>query len=313
MVWIVWAMARRRWLAAGLLWGIALSLKPQAILLAPVWLFVGLNVLAVRTSVTGTGRAKGEFLRIVVAVLAAVVVLNLAALPFWLTSGSAWFDQSYLRNLRDEQPFTTLKAFNIWYLDLLRTYDADATRPLAGLAKDTWGKVLTFAGLVLSAIIAFRHQRSTAHRVILFSGLWLLAVVMLPTRVHERYIVMCLPFLVMAAAACRALWPGVIALVVVACFQMTTYHWLSEPGDAWTRKWLADTVAYHRHTVAQTPPELRHELPSLQQATQMRFENFLRELTSLAPLEWGLSVLACLATGFVFYRAWQARQPSAYG
>ena len=311
MVWIVWAMARRRWLTAGLLWGIALSLKPQAILLAPVWLFVGLSVLAVRRSVAGTERAKGELVRIVAAVLVAVVVLNLAALPFWLTSGSAWFDQSYLRNLRDEQPYTTLKAFNIWYLDLLRTYDADATRPLAGLAKDTWGKVLTFAGLVLSAVIAWRQRGSTARRILLFTGLWLLAVVMFPTRVHERYIVMCLPFLIVAAAAWRALWPGVVALIVVGCFQLTVYQWLAEPADSWTKKWITDTINYHRNTVGQTPPELRHQLPSLEQAMQMRFANFLQEHTSFAWLEWGLSVLACFATGFVFYQAWRSRHRSA--
>ena len=307
MVWIVWAMARRRWLTAGMLWGIGLSLKPQVILFAPVWLFVGLNVLAKRNTSTGTERAKGDFVRIIVAILAAVVLLNLTALPFWLTSGSAWFDQSYLRNLRDEQPFTTLKAFNIWYLDLLCTYDADAVRSLAGVARDTWGKILTLAGMCLAALITLRHEESRAHRVVLFAGLWLLVVVMFPTRVHERYIVMCLPFLVMAAAACRRFWPGVIALVVVACFQMTVYQWLTEPADAWTRKLLAETVNYHRAAMAQTPLDLRHQLPTLDQAIQMRFDIFLDGHTSFALLEWSLSILACFATGQVFYAAWKLR------
>ena len=311
MVWVVWAMIRRRWFVAGVLWGIGLSLKPQAILLAPVWLFIWLDILFTRSGDDGEKCSKGELGRIVVAVLIAVAVLNLTALPFWLSSGSAWLEQSYLRNLGDEQPYTTLKAFNIWYLDLLRTYDADAATPIAGIAKDTWGKILAFAGLVMSAVIAWRQRGSTARRVLLFTGLWLLAVVMLPTRVHERYILMCLPFLIMLAAGLRRLWPGVVALIVIGCFQLTVFHWLMEPADSWTKKWITDTINYHRNTVAQTPPELRHQLPSLDQALQMRFANFLQEHTSFATLEWGLSILACFATGFVFYRAWQARHRSA--
>lgn len=313
MVWVVWAMIRRRWLLAGVLWGIGLSLKPQAILLAPVWLFVWLDILFARRDDDRAKRSIGELGRVVIAVVIGVVVLNLTALPFWLSSGSAWFEESYMRNLGEEQPYTTLKAFNVWYVDLLCTYDADAATPIAGIAKDAWGKILAMAALVVSAAIAWRQRGSRARRVLLFTGLWLLAVVMFPTRVHERYILMCLPFLIIIAAGLRRLWPGVVALIVVGCFQLTVYHWLSEPADSWTKRWITDTINYHRNSVEQTPPELRHQLPGLEQAIQMRFDNFLQEHTSFASLEWGLSVLACVATAFVFYVAWQTRHASAHG
>ena len=282
--------------------------------MAPVWLFVWMDIAAPRLS---AGRAKlvaGQLGRAVVAVLLAMVVLNVVALPFWLTSGSAWFEQSYVANLHQSQPETTVKAFNIWYLDLLRTYDTDATKLLAGITKDTWGKILAVAGFGLAFVIARRHPGLRGHRIVLFSGLWLLSVVMLATRVHERYIVMCLPFLVMAAAAWRRFWPGVIALVLVGSFQLTVHDWLAEPADSWSKIWLADTLSFHEKAVAETPPELRHELPTREQAIQMRFKSFLKEHTSFAVLEWGLSVLACLATGFLIRAAWQARPRSgSYG
>lgn len=37
-VWLIWAMQQNRWLTAGVLWGAALAVKTQGVLLAPVWL-----------------------------------------------------------------------------------------------------------------------------------------------------------------------------------------------------------------------------------------------------------------------------------
>ena len=71
-------------------------------------------------------------------------------------------------------------------------------------------------------------------RVVLLTGLWLLAVVMLPTRVHERYLLLCIPFLVLLATRIRWLIPGLVGLVIVVTAQVLVYHW--QPGlgaDEW--------------------------------------------------------------------------------
>jgi|GEM_PF-659666 len=303
MVWVVAAMVRRRWLTAGIVWGIGLSLKPHAILLSPVWLFVWLDGLRDLRS-RGEAGASGRWtVRIVCAVLLGLAVLNLTALPFWLTSGAAWLRESYLRNLGDEQPFTTLKAFNIWYIDLLRTYDANSRTLMFGLAKDTWGKLLAFAGMIVCFAVVWRLRAGRSNRLILFAGLWLLAVVMLPTRVHERYILMCLPFLIIAATQSKRLWPGTCAVIVVACFQLTVYHWLPLSADSWTRKWIDDTIAYRNKALAQTPPEQRDQIPTRDEAIQMRFANFRREHAPFAPYEWALTIVGCLAAAHLFFAA----------
>ncbi len=236
-------------------------------------------------------------------VVLAVGVLNLTALPFWVTSGDAWLQQSYLRNLSDEGPHTTLKAFNIWYIDLLQTLDTDVTRKIAGVTKDTWGKVLAMLGLMASAVVAWRGRWPVHHRILLFAGLWLLAVVMLATRVHERYIVMCLPPLAIAATGARRLWPGLVGLVVVGCFQVTVFHWLNPPADAWVKKLRDDTILHHRDAVAQTPPEYADQLPTLDQALTIRFENFVKQHHHMAPYEWGVTILALWATLATFAAA----------
>jgi hypothetical protein len=309
-VWMVWAMTRRRWLNGGLLWGLGLSLKPQAILLAPLWLFAWLLSLTRACREEDVEVRRRDPWRIVGAVVLAVVVLNVTALPFWLTSGDAWLRESYLRNLKDEGPHTTLKAFNIWYVDLLLTYDTDVHAAIMGIEKDTWGKLLTLAGLALSIVLAWRSRLPAGQRLVLLTGLWLLAVVMLPTRVHERYLLMCLPFLIVMATRVRRFRPALIGLIVVATFQLLVYHWLTPYGaDAWSRKFKDDTLQHYRDELAQTPPERRHFLPATEEeALAIRKKLFIEQnRRHVATYEWLLTIaaLACATTTFVAAAQWR--------
>jgi hypothetical protein len=312
-VWMVWAMLRRRWLYAGLIWGVGLSLKPQGILLAPLWAFAWLVSLTRAGRRAEHGAHAHEAWRIVGAVVLAVVVLNATALPFWLTTGDAWLQESYLRNLRDEAPHTTLKAFNIWYIDLLLTYDTDVHATILGVEKDTWGKVLALGGLVLAGVLTWRSPLRPGHRLVLLAGLWLLTVVMLPTRVHERYLVLCLPFLVLMAAGARSLWPGVVGLIVIATFQLLVYHWLPLGADSWSRKYKEETVQYYREAVARTPPEFRDRIPATEaDALALRKANFIREhRQQFAAYEWILTIAALASAAAVFVAAGRWRQVDA--
>jgi uncharacterized membrane protein len=69
---MVVAMTRRRWLMAGALWGVALALKPSALIFAPLWLYAFL--------------LRPERVQVVLGEVVALVVINAAALPFWLDS-----------------------------------------------------------------------------------------------------------------------------------------------------------------------------------------------------------------------------------
>jgi len=304
IVWTIWGMMQRRWLLAGAIWGLALSLKPQGILVAPIWACVWLATLTTAWR-NETGGAKPRDARhIVLAVFLGIVVLNLTALPFWCTSGHAWFYQSYVRNLLEEHPHTTLHAFNFWYVDLLLTYNADSTVAVAGISKDSWGKLLMLGGYVAAAFLAWRTRLSVMHRVVVFAGLWFLVTVMLPTRVHERYILLCLPFLVIVAVGSSRWWPGVAGLIVMACLQVTAYHWLAVGADAWTRKYKDETIAYYQNAVRETPPEHRHLLPAtVDEALELRLPYFIQEQRPYRPYEWGATVLALIAAGLTFYAA----------
>ncbi len=307
IVWTVWAMAQRRWLSAGVLWGIGLALKPQAVLVVPLWGFAWC-VAQTRAFKAESGTAPSrDAWRIVAAVALGIVVLNIIALPFWFTSGDAWFYQSYLRNLTEEAPHTTLRAFNVWYVDLLLTYDTDVTVTIAGLTKDTWGKLLTLAAFAGVSLASWRTPVPASRRVVVLAGLWLLVTVMFPTRVHERYIVLCLPFLALVATGFPRWRAGVIGLVVVACLQVTVYQWLSIGTDAWSRTYKDDAVAYYEKAVRETPPEHRHLLPAtVDDALALGLPDFIQDQRSYRPYEWGATILALLSAGLTFYAAARA-------
>jgi hypothetical protein len=83
---------------------------------------------------------------------------------------------------------------------------------------------------------------------------------------------------------------------VVASFQLTVFHWLGLPADHWSRKLKDEAIVYHAEAVKKTPPEYRDQLPTLEQALQLRFDNFLKDHRMFAPYEWSLTMLALLST-----------------
>ena len=302
-VWMLHAMMRRRWVLAGLCWGTALALKTQGILLAPIWVFAWLLQWR-RGRRFPAGRSR---VGVIAGAAAGLAWLNLLALPFWLTSGSAWLQNSFVRNLRDEAPRTTLKAFNVWYLDLLLTEDPGTENTLLGVEKDTWGKGLALAGLLLAGALGWRSGPGQADRLLLFAGLWLLLVVMLPTRVHERYLLLALPFLACLACVVPRFWIGLVALLIVATFQVTVYEWMSMGAGTWP-EYEQGAREYHARALEQTPPEMRDQLPTRDRALELARRKYAELRAPDRVREWMLTVLSLVGSLAVVYAAVSGRR-----
>lgn len=220
-------LLRGRWAGGGALWGLAALLKPQALLLGPVVLFAALASLP---------PPRRRATRVVLARLArfaagAALVVVALSLPWTLRGGLDWFERCYAGNILQAYPLTTLKAFNVWYLDALRL-DAipalvlDSHAPLLGVAKDTWGRALLLAGLAAAAALAWRRVGPGREGTVVFAALWLWSALIWPTRVHERYIIYALPF-VLALAACRRRWMSIaLVLLVVGSAEHTWRTWM---------------------------------------------------------------------------------------
>ena len=246
--------------------------------LAPVWL-LALVIAPARY-------------RVLLGMAAAALTLNVVALPFWLTSGWQWIREGFVSNLLQKYPDTTLKAFNLWYLDLLWTGSRDSTRMLMGLSRDTWGKALLAAGLAGGFAVARLRWRGEARAYLWMTSWVLLVTVMLPTRVHERYLILSLPFLICAAFDSRKLWMGVGLLVVVALFQVTWPNWATRLADEGT----AETVRQKYTEVWQAAnPERQQQMPRLEEV----LADHARRCAEDSPKEYGLTALALFGTGWI--------------
>ena len=279
-VWMVWALVTRRWTAAAVLYGLMVMLKPQAVLFIPVW---GLAIVTAR-----------PFWRALVALPVAVGVVLVLAAPFMLHSGWSWWHESYVKNLLEAYPQTTLNAFNLWYMNLLICGSDDAMVRWLGIAKDAWGKALLVLGLGLGFLWMVRRWRSEPAGLLLWCPLALLACVMLPTRVHERYIVLVVPFLIVAAMLWRRFWPAVLMLLVVATAQLTWPSWLqAEAGQLAALERQAELYEQGRAAV---PPGQRAEFPDLKERFEAGRHQIRQARAKTVGYEWLVTILALVAT-----------------
>ncbi|HUT56781.1 MAG TPA: hypothetical protein VNA25_02775 [Phycisphaerae bacterium] len=227
----------RPWVWAGALAAVTVLLKPHGLFLGPVVLF-GAWVLPDR------GRAPDwpvVFRRAGALIGAGAAALILISLPWSIASGGAWVQEGYVANFT-KYGDTTLKAFNVWYLDVLLldgtifdsggapVFALDSKATIMGIPKDAWGRLLALAAMAVAAWLVgrkYRHKGPTA--LVLFSALWVWSTFMWPTRVHERYIVYAIPLVTLAAVLLRRLWPAVLALAIVGTAELCHNVWLNPP------------------------------------------------------------------------------------
>jgi hypothetical protein len=238
LVWCLLLLVAERYGPAGVVYGATLLLKAQAVIFLPVLALVFLS-LAVRPTAPGHRGLPclGRFL------LGTVLTVGLLALPFMLAGAGGpehgwlrWAYRAYVVPITTDFPFTTLKAFNVWWLDFTargQTYEAlSAEARLLGLSKDLIGKMLLSAAILLAGVLCVRRWRWTPPGWPAFAALVLLAAFLFPTRVHERYIYYCIPFLIATALTLPRWLPVLAALLLVSTFELTWYLWYALPDAA---------------------------------------------------------------------------------
>jgi hypothetical protein len=277
-VWMVRMLIAGQWGWAGILFGLAAGLKPQALLLLPVW-----AMAAILTR---------NFARTALGLIAATATLAIATLPFLLHSGLAWFRASYAENVGAYASQTTLNAFNIWYVDVLVTSSDDATRRWLGLTKNAWGMAFLATGLAFAFVWIARRWRNRPEGLLLWTGLSLLICVMLPTQVHERYLLLSLPFLAAAAFAWPRIWPGLLLLTVACTAQVTWPNWMF--AEARDRAALSrDLRKQYDEQYARLPADELSQAIPFDEYEADTFKRYTAAREQTIPIEW-LCVLIAL-------------------
>lgn len=297
----MWLMVRGRWGWAGLCLGITALLKPQAVLMGPVVVFAAIALPAPAGQAT-----KGVFLRLGKVLAAGLGTVTILSLPWTLADGLAWLNQAYSENFKI-LPLTTLKAFNAWYLaalwgDASMSFTVlDSQQAVLGLTRDGWGRLFVLAALGAAAAISWiRYRKQPAVATTVFAGLWLWSVFIWPTRVHERYIVLCMPMVVLAAMAVRRLWPAVIVLALVGAAEQTWPTWMQGTAAGHFNKQYAQNyhkaiLQWHARQVENLPANLRPAEPTFQDAVKLCWADYRAQREPLEQWEYLATILSLAA------------------
>jgi len=167
---------------SSLFWSISLLIKPQASFCLPVLLIYFLV----------QKKAKKALLFLIYSAVFALVI----GLPFFIYQNPIFGLPKLILKMSNESPFTSVMAFNFWALTP-GMWISDALTFL-GIKYAYWGAVLLATGL-LTITIKFWKLFKTPRQLYFILGISYLAFFLFPTRVHERYILVSLPFLLLSA------------------------------------------------------------------------------------------------------------------
>ena len=221
----------RRWLQSALLYGVALAIKPQALIAGPVLALCFLAGITRESDVLGRLRALG---RTAASALIALAVPMAAGLPFFGVTDllpSLW--EKYL-GTASSYPYATVNAFN-WFAALGGNWVSLDTKVFGSITWQTLGIfniLLLTAALIAAAVVALRAERFSP---LLLSAGYLAGVFTFAHSMHERYLVPGVLLTLLAAARWndRRLLGAGAGLSFTALVNLSAVYSQNDTDDAW--------------------------------------------------------------------------------
>lgn len=185
----VYLLLKDKFVLAIIITSLTVIVKPQGLFLAPILIFSQLRQ-----------RSLWQWL---LGITASLVSVWLSVLPFvwqkiepssllsWLSTPWHFLYKQFIAGA-NVYPYATVNAFNVW---IMANWQSDRSVWL-GMSYQTIGLLLLVVVLVWVAVLLLRNPTS----LFTATALLLIAVFMLGTRMHERYIVYALPFLLIAGS-----------------------------------------------------------------------------------------------------------------
>ncbi len=231
-------LSQAKYLPAAALYGLALAVKPQALILGPVLALCFLLPVLFAKDIKSFWRAILEGAG---GILAAIVPLYLCALPFFGFGNTvSGLYQTYLTT-SSSYPYASVNAFNFiaacggnWVLHAeLFAIDLFGRSFLLFFSWATFGKLAIIASSVFVVCLALRAQRNHRFSPMLLAGVYMVAVFTFGHSMHERYLLLGVALLLGAVAQCgnRALLSIAGGLSLTSLFNMAVVYTVVDTDD----------------------------------------------------------------------------------
>lgn len=229
-----WLLEEKRYLPAALLYGVALAIKPQALLAGPVLAvcFAAAVADAVRDGRSPAKPVGQIFGGAALALLPPVV----AGLPFYGVSVIPSLIDKYITTASGYQ-YATINAFN-WFAALGGNWQELTAGPLTGLGGLTWQSLGIFnilAVTVVLVVLAVKSWRANRFSPLLLAAFYTVGIFTFAHCMHERYLVLGTLLTLLAAARWNdlRLYGAGFGLSFTGFLNLATVYTLVGSEDEW--------------------------------------------------------------------------------
>lgn len=191
-----------RYFLSSFMLGIGFLIKPQAILLLPIFALYFLNNLRIKY--------LAKF------IIIAPGVILLLSLPFFVQQPFSGIVNLFLKMAGDYSA-TSLFAYNFW--GVVGFWIPDQTI-WNGLTYKVWGYILYFLYWIIVGYFYFKRGLS----LYAVTALAVLSFFFLPTRVHERYLYSALVFLILYATTIKSRILLILSAILSFIHLLNLYH-----------------------------------------------------------------------------------------
>lgn len=208
---VLYLLEKDKKACSAMLWMLMVLTKPQALLLAPVLLFVLIG------DIIKTETRKRSLCQLGIAIVGMFAVYAAATLP--MKGGQGFFYAiEKIIDTTGYYAYTSANAFNL--LGLLGGNFVSNTETMLGISFKLWGVVGIAISVAFSAVVYFDKPEKS--RVYLTAGVLFTLIFLLAHNMHERYLLPAVVFMLFAAvqSGSRRMLISSIALSCVSFFNI---------------------------------------------------------------------------------------------
>ena len=234
----------KRYLPAAFCYGIALAIKPQALLVGPVLAVCFLLAVADQAKAGDASamlRAQGRILGGAALALAPVLVIGL---PFF---GGAQLIPSLIEKYvgtTSSYPYATINAFN-WMAALGGNWVSLSTPLVGNITWSTLGTIHIVVMTLLMMWLSWRSWKADRFSPLLMAGFYAVGIFTFAHCMHERYLVMGVLLLLLAAVRWGdiRLYGAAFGLSLTGFVNLATVYTLVDTEDQWLSSATSSMVA----------------------------------------------------------------------